>query len=199
MPKIDAPTVAEHRALREKAVITAAVDLLVTEGGAAVTPGAVAREAGLARTSVYQYFPSTGALLGAALEALARQCEHRLTRAVAEAGADPRDRIGAYVRTRVLILHDSATPGVEQETSTVPADVRERLRSFEERSSAPLRDAVRDLGVDDPATVATLIEGTLAAASALLTSSSSDDAAVDAVAATVTRFALAGVDAPKLS
>ena len=57
MPRIDAPTVAEHHVMRRDAIIAAARDLLGTAGASAVTPAAVAGRSGLARTSVYQYFP----------------------------------------------------------------------------------------------------------------------------------------------
>ncbi|GAA2447836.1 hypothetical protein [Streptomyces macrosporus] len=46
MPKIDASTVAGHRAQRREALIGAAIDILVNEG-AAVTPAAVGARAGL--------------------------------------------------------------------------------------------------------------------------------------------------------
>ncbi|MGB8020339.1 MAG: TetR family transcriptional regulator, partial [Candidatus Nanopelagicales bacterium] len=68
MPRIDAPTVAEHHQMRRAALIAAANDLLATEGVEAVTLGAVGAAAGLARSSVYQYFDSTGSLLAELVE-----------------------------------------------------------------------------------------------------------------------------------
>ena len=68
MPRIDAPTVAEHSAQRRAAIVDAAVDLLGREGITGVTPAAVASAAGLARSSVYQYFASTDALVAAGVE-----------------------------------------------------------------------------------------------------------------------------------
>ena len=68
MPRIEAPTLAEHHAQRRAAIVAAAVDLLGREGIGAVTPAAVASGSGLARSSLYQYFPSTAALVAAAVE-----------------------------------------------------------------------------------------------------------------------------------
>ena len=58
MPKISAPTVAEHRVRQRDALLHAATELLVDGGVSAVTPAAVGAAAGLARPSVYQYFSS---------------------------------------------------------------------------------------------------------------------------------------------
>lgn len=187
MPKIDAPTVAEHRARREKAIIGAAVGILVTEGGTAVTPGAVAKEAGLARTSVYQYFPSTGALLGAAIEALAQERAVRLRSAVAEVDGPPLDRLRAYVRTRVQLEDGSALPDVD--LTAVPGDVRERLDAATARSREPLHDALVDLGVPDVTACEELVDGVLVAACALVRAGTSPHDAADLTE----RFTCAGV------
>lgn len=189
MPKIDAPTVAEHRALREKAVITAAVGILVTEGTQAVTPGAVASEAGIARTSIYQYYPSTGALLGSAIEALSAQREQRLRAALEDCGDDPRERIAAYVRTVIQLAHDATPPSGE--IDIVPEDIRKRLREAEARIQQPLRDAIRELGVQDAATVTALVEGTLRTAGSLAEEASS----IEELAQAGCAFVMAGVDA----
>ena len=61
MPRIDAPTVAEHHAQRRAALLAAAEELLAEQGVEAVTPAAVGARAGLARSSVYQYFSSSPA------------------------------------------------------------------------------------------------------------------------------------------
>ena len=59
MPKIVAPTIGEHRELRRTQLINAAMELALTEGARAVTVSAVAAKAGLARTSIYEYFASS--------------------------------------------------------------------------------------------------------------------------------------------
>jgi len=96
MPKIDAPTVVEHHARRRAAIVSAAVDLLGADGAGAVTPAAVAAVAGLARSSVYLYYPSTGALVGAAVEEVFRRALADLTEAMAGART-PEARVTAYV------------------------------------------------------------------------------------------------------
>ncbi len=68
MPKINAPTVAEHRDQRRAALVHAGRDILASQGADAVTPAAVGAAAGIARSSVYQYFDSSVALLAAIVE-----------------------------------------------------------------------------------------------------------------------------------
>ena len=80
MPKINASTVAEHRAHQREALIGAAIDILVNEGATAVTPAAVGARAGLARSSVYQYFDSSAALLATITEEAFRRSNEALAR-----------------------------------------------------------------------------------------------------------------------
>ncbi|MDO5500429.1 MAG: TetR/AcrR family transcriptional regulator [Propionibacteriaceae bacterium] len=161
MPKIDAATVAEHRAQRERQVADAALDLLTGEGPSAVTPAAVAERAGLARTSVYQYAGSGAELVALAVEALFVQAEASLAGAVAAAGGDPEDRIEAIVRAVLIAAADGHSPHHAVEVERLPAAQRARLVDLHRRLMAPLEDAITDAGVADAATVAALAWGAI--------------------------------------
>lgn len=63
MPRISADTVAAHVAQQEQAVFDAAVALFVERGYASVTLGEIAASVGLARNSLYRYFPDKAAIL----------------------------------------------------------------------------------------------------------------------------------------
>ncbi|MGX1508291.1 UNVERIFIED_CONTAM: AcrR family transcriptional regulator [Streptomyces graminofaciens] len=97
MPKINASTVAGHPAQQREALIGAAIDILVNEGAAAVTPATVGTRAGLARSSVYQYFDSSAALLATITEEAFRRSNEALNRAMAAADG-PVERVEAFVR-----------------------------------------------------------------------------------------------------
>ena len=56
MPRIDAATVAEHRAARERDLLEAARRLLRSEPDRVPTLREVGDQAGLSRSGVYQYF-----------------------------------------------------------------------------------------------------------------------------------------------
>ncbi len=63
MPRISAASVAEHVARQEQAVFDAAIGLFIERGYSAVTLGDIAAEVGLARNSLYRYFPDKSAIL----------------------------------------------------------------------------------------------------------------------------------------
>lgn len=63
MPRIETPTLAEHRDWRRAQLIEAAAAIAIESGGGAITVAAVAQRAGLSRTSVYEYFSSSSDLV----------------------------------------------------------------------------------------------------------------------------------------
>jgi AcrR family transcriptional regulator len=161
VPKIDAPTVAEHRANQERALLDAARELLLADGRAAVRPAAVGAAAGLARSSVYKYFGSGEEILARiAVEAFA-DWGARVREAVLGA-ADADERIDAYVRT-TLELAESGAHRVAVLGGGVPSDdgARERLAQAHRDLAAPLVAALAERGEADPALTAELIDGAL--------------------------------------
>lgn len=161
MPKIDAPTVAEHRANQERALLDAARELLLADGRAAVTPAAVGAAAGLARSSVYKYFGSGEEILTRiAAEAFA-DWGARVSDAVAGA-ADADGRVDAYVRT-TLELACSGAHRVAVLGGGLPRDAgaRERLAQAHRDLAAPLVAALAERGHADPVLTAELVDGVL--------------------------------------
>ena len=63
MPKISAPSVAEHVAQQEALVFDTALRLFTERGYSHVTLGDIAAEVGLKRNSLYRYFPSKAHIL----------------------------------------------------------------------------------------------------------------------------------------
>ncbi len=63
MPRITGPDIATHVAQQEAAVVRAAVGLFAERGYTAVTLADIAAEVGLARTSLYRYFPDKDHIL----------------------------------------------------------------------------------------------------------------------------------------
>ena len=163
MPKIDAPTLAEHHARRRAAIVGAAVDLLGTEGVAAVTPAAAAAGAGLARSSVYQYFPSTGALVGAAIEEMFRRIIDGLETAMAGARS-PAERVTAYVDASLDAALAGHLPQVTYHGSELSAEWHGRVHDLHTALVDPLVTALAEAGVADPGEMAGLVGGVVNAA-----------------------------------
>lgn len=161
MPKISAATVAEHRAMKERQVIEAAVELLTTEGPSAVSPAAVAQRAGLARTSVYQYARSGPALVALAMEELFVRADAALAAAVEAAGPDPVDRLEAIIRTVLEGASDTHAPDQAVDVANLPAEQRERLAQLHQEVVAPLAEAIAATGAEDVESLTALSWGAI--------------------------------------
>lgn len=169
MPKIDAPTLVEHHAQRRAAILSTATQLLLREGAGAVTPAAVAGGSGLARSSVYQYYPSTGALLGAAIEETFVRAQRVVDAAVAAAGT-PQQQVAAYLDAALGLAIDGHGPmgPLASVDTPVPPECAERVVVLHDALVAPLTEALAASGVADPAQAAAFINGVVGAAAALV-------------------------------
>ncbi len=168
MPKITAPSVAEHRARQHAALLEAARELLLVHGPNAVTPAAVGACTGLARTSVYKYFASTADILAQLVEdALPRLT--RQAREAVQAAPTPQAKLDAYARA---ILDYAATGehriALVADQIDLPPELRERIEHRHAELPVPLIDILSQLGDPDPEITAMLVQGVLNSATHLL-------------------------------
>jgi AcrR family transcriptional regulator len=96
MPKINAATINEHKELTRAALLDSGAAAFVRCGLAGTSIGTLADDAGIARTTVYEYFPNKEAVLAALIE-------ERLPPVVAQAMSDlpdvgPADRLSEILR-----------------------------------------------------------------------------------------------------
>jgi AcrR family transcriptional regulator len=68
MPKINAATIDQHKEQTRKALLDAAAASFVANGLGATSIGTLADEAGIARTTVYEYFSNKEAVLAALID-----------------------------------------------------------------------------------------------------------------------------------
>lgn len=169
MPRITAPSVAEHHARQRRRILTAAVDLFIERGYDRVSLADIATQVGLARNSLYRYFASKA-------DILVVWFHDELERHVATSAAtmaddgDPVQRITAWVDDQLDYAgrpeHALAViiPRIEPELAP---DIRAELAAGRERLSGPLREAIAEAGSPDEATAratAELISGLVLAA-----------------------------------
>jgi AcrR family transcriptional regulator len=184
MPKISAPTVAEHRESQRRALLEAAEGIIRESGVAAVNPRTVGERAGLARSSFYEYFPSRDDLLAAvavqAFDAWAAEVD------AAVAAVPPgRARIHAYVDATLRMTadgkHGLATGLRDADLSPTSYDA---IMAMHDSLAGPLRSLLEELGMPDPARQAALVQGMITAGVQLV-SHGSDPAeiarAIDAI------------------
>jgi AcrR family transcriptional regulator len=164
VPKINAPSVAEHRARQHAALLQAAVTTLIEDGADAVTPAAVTARSGLSRSSFYQYFPSGAALLAAIVEESFTAADQAMARALHDVH-EPTTRIDAFVRTELRLAQQGAhRPATALVRAELPRECRQRLTELHEQHFRPLWDALVELDIPDAGLTGELLLGLLQAA-----------------------------------
>jgi AcrR family transcriptional regulator len=174
VPRIRAATVAEHHAQQRLALVRAARELL--EGGDAesVTFTAVARATGLARNSVYKYFPGRPELLAAVVEDAMPRWTDAIRSRMSAAGT-PEEKITAYVSSQLELVR-AGEHRIAQALSGVrdAAVVRESAVRAHRELLTPLIGALTELGEEDPRRTALLLQGIVNAATTAIEAGDDD-------------------------
>lgn len=156
MPRISAPSVAEHRAAQERVLLDAAHALL-RETGEAPTMARLAERAGLARSSVYEYFGSRHEIL----VALVRDIFPRWTERIGEAmrtAPSPADAILAYACANVALVAEGNHAAGEALAALAPGEeTDEQAARMHAQVQEPLIATLTDLGVASPESVAEMV------------------------------------------
>lgn len=163
MPRIAAPTIAQHRAAQRAALLRAGEAALLEAGLPGVSPRSVCERAGLARSSFYDYFPSRDDLL----VAIAIDAIERWDAEIAEALADVapgRARLTAFVDATMAMAGDGRheIAGALRDAPLNPSRL-EDLMVLHDRLMSPLTEVLAEIGVEDPRTTAALVQGALGA------------------------------------
>lgn len=191
MPRITAPTVAEHRDMRRSSLLAAARELLRENGAGGLTMGALATATGISRPAVYEYFPSTDAVLAHLVVEEMRAWHEQIDRELARA-ADVEACVRVYVRKSLAYVADGhGTIAAAVESRPMPPQCREELDRLGSTLAAPLEAALRERGVKEPGRTADLVHGVVLAAARRIEAGGSTTAETRAAE----RFALAGVEA----
>ena len=169
MPKIDAPSLAEHRAARRRAILDAAHELLRANPEAPAL-GDVAERAGVARSSVYQYFASRRDLLAALAQDTFPRWAERVTGAMADAPT-PADRVTAYALANLdLVAEGEHVVGTALAALAPGEEFDKQAREMHRQIQEPLIATLEELGAADPVAVAEMINGMVHAGTRLLES-----------------------------
>lgn len=177
MPRISEPTVAEHRSARERALLDAAHELLM-ETGEAPALSQVAERAGLARTSIYQYFASKQELLQAMVRDVYPRWTQRISSAM-EAAPTEADRLMAYATANVSLVAEGAHAVGSALAALAPGEeLDEQAERMHREAQEPLVQTLESLGVESPYEVAALINAVVHGATLLLESGQDLDAAL---------------------
>ena len=164
MPRINAATVAEHRAHQRQALLDAAREALLDGGYPALSFSELARRTGLARPTVYSYFQTKEEIVIALCEIELPRVGAETDEAVARANG-PREQLAAFVgaqlraarERRYRIAHALVDAPLSDETRRTIMVLHHELMP----SAVPI---FTELGHPDPAIAAALLQGLINAA-----------------------------------
>ncbi len=157
MPRITAPTVAENRELRREALMGAAATLI--ERGGTFTMSEVAREVGLSRSAVYEYYSSAPDLIADVLVDELAAWRDALA-ASARPGASPRERVHRWLEAVLAYVVDGRHALLRAAASIeLPPSRRLEVAELHQALIAPLVEALVASGSIDPVREARYVWG----------------------------------------
>ena len=191
MPKIQAPTVALHRELRRQQLIDAAMGLAMANGAESVTVAAVAVKAGLARSSIYEYFASSADLVADLVLEELEYYTHRLAEAVSGT-TDPYLRIELWITESLRYVADGRHMLVKSlNTINTPDERKEEIVMGHRRMMVPLMNSLTEIGIVDIRTAGALLASVTDASSMRIEAGNEPELEIQSAVI----FALAGLRA----
>jgi AcrR family transcriptional regulator len=150
--------------MQRSALLDAARALLSEGGTEALTFPALAQRTGLARSSVYEYFRSRGAVVEELCAVDFPVWAAEVEMAMAEAKS-PEEKIEAYVRRQLALVGDRRHRAVVAiSAGELDAGAREKIRAAHGGLVAMVVEALGALGHDHPRLAAMLLQGVVDAA-----------------------------------
>lgn len=168
MPRIEAETLAAHRAFQEQALLEAAEQLLRAEGYGGLSFRRLGEATGLARNSVYRYFASRDELVAALCERDMPDWMREVELAMVDV-EDLDERVEAFVATQLRLV-TGGRHWLAEVLAAAPLGPRARAR-INALSYAPaltLERVLKEAGLAEPAIAAQLVQGLVAAAVRML-------------------------------
>ncbi len=154
MPKISGENIAEHVAAQGQAVFDTAIRLFGERGVANVTTGDIASEVGLARTSIYRYFPTKASIVHRWFEEAMPPLVAAAT-AIADAPLPRAEQLQRWVDLQLDFLVDDNNHAMIQasrDTGDMPDDILTAIGRRHRDLYASLHRIVADEDTPEPAT-----------------------------------------------
>ena len=190
-PKIQAATIVEQRAMRQRQLIDAALAIALESGAANITVAAVAQRAGLARSSIYEYFSSSADLIAdLVIEELALY-QKRLSQAVIGT-QDPYQHIELWIAEALQYVVDGRHMLIKSlNAATIPEFRRDEISQGHRNLMTTISAPLQEIGLTDIRGAMSYLQNTIEAASVRI--ESGNDAELEIRSAQI--YALAGLRA----
>lgn len=162
MPKIAAATIAENREQRRLALLNAAAVLIQRSGS--FTMAEVAKEVGLSRTAVYEYYPNVSDLVADVLVSEMTAWSDSLSH-MADPSATPTQKVHDWING-ILDYVIAGRHALLRSAGDIelPQARREELGTMHRAVIAPLVEALQESGSTDPGRDARFVWGVVEAA-----------------------------------
>lgn len=190
-PKIQAATIVEQRAMRQRQLIDAALAIALESGPASITVAAVAQRAGLARSSIYEYFSSSADLIAdLVIEELALY-QKRLSHAVIGT-QDPYEYIELWIAGALQYVVDGRHMLIKSlNAATIPEFRRDEISQGHRNLMTTISAPLQEIGLTDIRGAMSYLQNTIEAASVRI--ESGNDAELEIRSAQI--YAIAGLRA----
>jgi AcrR family transcriptional regulator len=149
MPKINTSNLVNQREWRRSQLISAAAAIALESGSEAITVSAVAQRAGLARTSVYEYFGSSAELVADLIIEELSAFTDILVTAVSPASV-PEEAIAYWIDSALQYIADGRHLLAKALSATsLPINRSAEIGAAHRALLAPLNIALTEIGVRD--------------------------------------------------
>jgi len=174
-PKIQAATVIEQRQMRQRQLIDAALAIALESGAANITVAAVAKRAGLARSSMYEYFSSSADLIAdLVIEELALY-QKRLSQAV-KGTEDPYQHIELWIAEALQYVVDGRHMLIKSlNAAAIPDFRRDEISQGHRNLMTTISAPLQEIGLTDIRGAMSYLQNTIEAASVRIESGSDSE------------------------
>jgi len=164
-PKIQAETVVEQRQLRQRQLIDAALAIALESGASSITVAAVAERAGMARSSIYEYFSSAADLVAdLVMEELALY-QNRLAKAVIGI-SDPYEHVELWIAEALQYVVDGRHMLIKSlNMAAIPDFRREEISQGHRNLMVTISAPLQDMGLNDVRVAMSYLQNIIEAAS----------------------------------
>ena len=190
-PKIQEATILEQRQMRQRQLMDAALSLAMEDGVESVTVSAVAKRAGLARSSIYEYFASSADLIADLVMEEMAYYNNRLLSAVGDV-KDPYEYLSCWIEEALEYVVDGRHLLIKSlNTVTTPSYRKEDIAQGHRELMGTIVKPLTDLGLSDVKLGLSYIQAIIEAASVRI--ESGNEAALEI--GNAQKFAIAGIRA----
>ena len=174
-PRIQAATIVEQRQMRQRQLIDAALAIALESGAANITVAAVAKRAGLARSSMYEYFSSSADLIAdLVIEELALY-QKRLAQAV-NGTQDPYQHIELWIAEALQYVVDGRHMLIKSlNAATIPEFRRDEISQGHRNLMTTISAPLQEIGLTDIRGAMSYLQNTIEAASVRIESGSNTE------------------------